>query len=174
MRRLNGSKYAKSMAAKPGFIVRDVLPEDHDKWMTLWDGYNAFYGRVGPSALPFAVTESTWTRFFESAEPVHAVVAEEDGKLLGLAHYLFHRNTTLIENTCYLQDLFTIPQERGRGVGGALIEAVADRAGKAGAGRLYWHTHETNLAARRLYDRVADNSGFIVYRKSLTDQILPK
>ena len=148
-------------------VVRDLARADYDQWLPLWDGYNAFYGRVGPTALTPEVTRSTWTRFFDASEPVHALVAARDGRLLGLTHYLFHRSTTIVEPTCYLSDLFTDPDTRGQGVGRALIMAVYQRALAAGARRVYWHTQESNATARRLYDTVAANSGFIVYRKTL-------
>src|SRR5271156_1513954 len=109
----------------------------------------------------------TWSRFFDGYEPVHALVAERSGELLGLVHYLFHRSTTTIASTCYLQDLFTLEGQRGTGIGRALIEAVYRRAKEANAGRVYWLTHETNATAMKLYDKVADKSGFVVYRKSL-------
>jgi GNAT superfamily N-acetyltransferase len=149
--------------------VRPVQPSDYDQWSPLWDGYNAFYGRSGATALDPEITRMTWARFFDPAEPVHALVAEADGELVGLTHYLFHRSTTAIDLTCYLQDLFTAPAARGRGVGRALIEGVYDAARRAGSPRVYWLTHETNDAARALYDRVAEWSGFIVYAKSSKD-----
>ena len=147
--------------------VRPVVRADYEAWLPLWDGYNEFYGRVGPTALPIEITRMTWARFFDAYEPVHALVAESEGKLVGLVHYLFHRSTTLIEPNCYLQDLFTDQRTRGKGVGRGLIEAVYERAKSAGCSRVYWLTHETNATARRLYDRVAQNTGFIVYRKML-------
>jgi GNAT superfamily N-acetyltransferase len=107
----------------------------------------------------------TWSRFFDSNEPVHALVAEKDGQLLGLAHYLFHRSTILIGPTYYLQDPFTKVAARGQGIGRALIEAVYERARIAGSPRVYWQTHETNETAMKLYDKVAERSGFVVYRK---------
>ncbi len=147
--------------------VRELRREDFPGWKPLWDGYNAFYGRSGDSALPEAVTQMTWSRFFDAYEPMHALVAECDGELLGLVHYLYHRSTIQIAPTCYLQDLYTLEAARGRGVGRALIEAVYARAAAAGAPRVYWQTHETNQVAMRLYDQVADKSGFLVYRKLL-------
>jgi len=147
--------------------VRPLRPSDQEQWLPLWDGYNAFYGRRGPTALPRAVSERTWARFFDAGEPVRALVAEVDARMAGLAHYLFHRSTIHIEPVCYLQDLFTAVSLRGLGVGRALIEAVAQQARSAGASRLYWHTHETNASARILYDQVAERSGFIVYRREL-------
>ena len=150
-----------------GLVVRAIAREDRAVWRPLWDGYNAFYGRHGETALPEAVTQTTWERFFDAGEPVHALVAEVEGRVVGLAHYLFHRSTTAITPHCYLQDLFTSEAARGRGVGRALIEAVIERARAAGSSRVYWHTHETNAAAQRLYDQVAERSGFIVYRKLL-------
>jgi GNAT superfamily N-acetyltransferase len=148
-------------------IVRSVVPGDFADWKRLWDGYNAFYGREGPTALPIATTQMTWSRFFDAYEPVHAVVAEASGRLVGLAHYLFHRSTIQIGPTCYLQDLFTEQAARGKGVGRALLEAVYERARIAGAVRVYWQTHETNTSAMRLYDKLAERSGFLVYRKAL-------
>jgi GNAT superfamily N-acetyltransferase len=147
--------------------IRPIREADYDAWRPLWDGYNAFYGRAGATALPEDITAATWARFFDPAEPVHAFVAERDGRLVGLVHYLFHRSTTAIGLTCFLQDLFTDADARGGGVGRRLIEAVYDAARAAGGPRVYWQTHETNQTAMRLYDQVAQKSGFLVYRKDL-------
>jgi GNAT superfamily N-acetyltransferase len=147
--------------------IRPVVREDFDRWLPLWLGYNAFYGRAGATALPEVVTQMTWSRFFDAYEPVHALVADSDGQLLGLTHYLFHRSTTAIHPNCYLQDLFTTSTSRGKGVGRALINGVYERAKAAGSPRVYWTTHETNSAGIELYDKVAERSGFVVYRKLL-------
>ena len=148
-------------------VVRAAAPSDQAAWRPRWDGYNRFYGRHGATALAEEVTATTWFRFFEACEPVHALVAESEHTLLGLAHYLFHRSTTQLAPTCYLQDLFTVPAARGRGVGKALIEGVCAQARLAGCARVYWHTHESNATARALYDTVAERSGFLVYRSDL-------
>jgi GNAT superfamily N-acetyltransferase len=150
-----------------GPYVRAVRESDFDSWLALWSGYNAFYGRAGATALAEEITATTWKRFFDPGEPVHGLVAELNGALVGLCHYLFHRSTTSLAPICYLQDLFTAPQVRGRGVGRALIEQVYDLARQAGARRVYWQTHESNLVAQRLYNIVAERSGFVVYRKDL-------
>jgi GNAT superfamily N-acetyltransferase len=144
--------------------VRPLQPTDRAAWAPLWDGYNAFYGRAGETALPAPITEMTWARFFDAYEPLHALVAaDESGRLLGLVHYLFHRSTTRIEPTCYLQDLFTTPESRGRGVGRALIEGVYAAVRQAGGRRVYWQTHTTNATARALYDKLARHDGFLIY-----------
>jgi len=143
--------------------IRSVTRQDYAQWLPLWDGYNAFYGRSGATALKPEITAMTWARFFDFYEPVHALVADRGGELLGLTHYLFHRSTTAIEPTCYLQDLFTDEAARGRGAGRALIEGVAAAARERGADRFYWHTQETNTTARVLYDKVARFTGFIRY-----------
>jgi GNAT superfamily N-acetyltransferase len=148
-------------------IIRAVERADFDQWLPLWQGYNAFYGRSGDTALPGDITHMTWARFFDGYEPVHALVAEIEGRLVGLAHYLFHRTTIRIEPTCYLQDLFTVEEQRGTGVGRALISAVFEQATLAGSARVYWLTHESNATAMKLYDRLAQLSGFVVYRKEL-------
>lgn len=142
-------------------MIRDAVAADYAAWLPLWRGYNEFYGRP---AFPDDITQTTWARLLAPAEPMHALLAEHDGAVVGLAHFLFHRTTTAIANTCYLQDVFVAPDVRGRGIARALIEAVHARAVAAGAARLYWQTHESNATARRLYDRIAERSGFIVYR----------
>lgn len=147
------------------FTVRPVAPNDFASWLPLWVGYQRFYGReIGDD-----VTRSTWRRFFDAYEPVHALVAEaaDGGGLLGLAHFLYHRNTSLIAPVCYMQDLFTAEAARGQGVGRALIETVYETARAAGAARVYWQTHETNATAQALYDKLAERPGFILYRKNL-------
>ena len=107
--------------------IRPVERADFAQWLPLWDGYNEFYGRSGPTALPREITDMTWARFFDAYEPVHALIAERQRRLVGLVHYLYHRSTTMLAPTCYLQDLFTLASERGQGVGRALIEAVYER-----------------------------------------------
>lgn len=144
-------------------VIRPVAATDFPQWLPLWTGYNTFYKRT----LPDAVTRTTWQRFLDPAEPMHALVAEQDGRLIGLVHYLFHRFTSMIEDNCYLADLFTNEAARGKGVGRKLIEAVYDKARDAGCSRVYWQTHETNAVAQVLYNGVAERSGFIVYRKSI-------
>jgi len=148
-------------------MIRAVESRDFEAWKVLWDGYNAFYGREGPTALPEANTRMTWSRFFDAYEPVHALIAEADGELLGLAHYLYHRSTIDINPVCYMQDLFTSHAARRKGVGRALIEAVYEHARAAGCARVYWHTYNTNATARRLYDQLAEHNGAIVYRHAL-------
>jgi GNAT superfamily N-acetyltransferase len=144
--------------------IRTVRREDYAAWQKLWDGYNAFYGRSGATALPAEVTQTTWSRFFDAYEPMHALVAESSEGMLGLTHFLYHRSTIALGPVCYLQDLFTVEAARGRGVGRALIEAVYERARAAGSSRVYWQTHESNVTAMRLYDQIAEKSGFLVYR----------
>ena len=145
--------------------IRPAAHQDYEAWKPLWDGYNAFYGREGPTALDPEITRTTWQRFFDPYEQMHALVAEADGRIIGITHYLFHRSTLTIGPACYLQDLFTATEARGQGIGAALISAVADKAKEAGCPRIYWHTRETNTVARRLYDHVAERSGAIVYHQ---------
>jgi GNAT superfamily N-acetyltransferase len=152
---------------KTSTLIRSAEPQDFAAWRPLWDGYNAFYGRVGHSALPEEITQATWSRFFNPIEPVFALVAVQEGRMVGLAHYLFHRSTTRLEPVCYLQDLFTLPAARGQGVGRALILGVYEQAACAGAKRVYWQTQSTNAAGRQLYDKVAKHLGFIVYSQDL-------
>ena len=145
-------------------IVRSVTNEDFAQWLPLWEGYNRFYER--PVFSP-EITQVTWSRFLDAYEPMYAMVAEKNGALLGLVHYLFHRSTISVAPDCYLRDLYTNEAARGHGIGRALIEGVYERAKEAGCPRVYWQTHETNLTAMKLYDKVAERSGFVVYRKLL-------
>jgi GNAT superfamily N-acetyltransferase len=147
--------------------VRPIERADYDGWRPLWDGYNAFYGRTGATALAEQITAATWERFFTASEPVRALVAEQQGRIVGLAHYLFHRSTTRLHDVCYLQDIYTEEQQRGKGIGRQLIGAVYEAARQAGCSRVYWQTRSSNAAGRALYDRVAEHKGFIVYAHEL-------
>ncbi len=142
-------------------IIRPAREADFAQWLPLWQGYQEFY-RV---RIAEDVTRTTWKRFFDDKEPVHCLVAERDGKLIGLAHYLFHRSTWLAESACYLNDLFVDPSGRRHGVARKLIEAVYEAADAQGSPKVYWLTHESNAAARLLYDQVARHGGFIQYER---------
>lgn len=148
--------------------IRPIRRADYDGWRPLWDGYNAFYGRSGVTALPEPITHATWERFFEAAEPVEALVAEREGRVVGFAHYLYHRSTSRLRDVCYLQDLFTVIELRGLGIGRQLIQGVYAAARAAGCSRVYWQTQVSNQAGRALYDKVAEHRGFIVYSHELT------
>lgn len=148
--------------------VRPVRRDDHDQWRPLWDGYNAFYGREGDTALDETITRQTWDRFFVESDPVKAMVAELDQQLVGLVHIVYHPSTSRLRDVCYLQDLFTLPSARGRGVGRALIESVCAEATRAGCSRVYWTTFEDNQTARRLYDQVTTYNGAIMYVREMT------
>jgi GNAT superfamily N-acetyltransferase len=142
--------------------IRQARPEDRAAWEPLWAGYLEFYN----FELPRAITDTTWSRFHDPAEPMTCLVAEDsDGSLIGFTHLVFHRGTWAIGDFCYLEDLFVAEAARGRGAARALIEAVYTLADQRGLERVYWLTHETNTTARKLYDQVARHLGFIQYRR---------
>lgn len=143
-------------------ITRELTPADRAEWEPLWRGYQAFY-KVD---IPRATSEVTWARLLDPAEPMHGTFALDDGgRPVGIVHTIEHRSCWTTGDYCYLQDLFVDPTVRGTGAGRALIEKVYEIAKEKGAGRVHWLTHETNDTAMLLYDRIADKSGFIQYRK---------
>jgi GNAT superfamily N-acetyltransferase len=147
--------------AKPAVLIREVAPSERAAWEPLWQGYLQFY----QSSQSKEATDETWRRIHDPKEPMFALGAFVDGKMLGLVQYLFHRSFWTTGDYCYLQDLFVANDTRGLGLGRALIEAVYAKAKAAGASRVHWLTKEDNAQARLLYDNIADRSGFIQYRK---------
>ena len=144
--------------------IRIATERDHEQWLPLWRGYQAFY-KVD---LGDEVTRCTWQRLHDPAEAMHCAVAEQPGgRLVGLVHYVFHRSCWLLNPSCYLQDLFAAPDVRGQGVGRALIEHVYAQAAQAKSARVWWLTHDSNHDAMHLYDRIAERSGFVQYRKAI-------
>ncbi|MBI4274834.1 MAG: GNAT family N-acetyltransferase [Rhizobiales bacterium] len=143
------------------YLIRPIDESERADWEPLWQGYLTFY----ETSLPRAVTDVTWARLHDPAEPMFALGAYVDGTLSGIVHYLFHRSCWTVGNYCYLQDLFVADGARNLGLGRALIAAVEAKARAAGASRVYWLTKEDNHNARALYDKVADRPGFIQYRK---------
>lgn len=147
-----------------GLEIRALTPSDEVDWRRLWTAYLAFYETV----LPEEIFRTTFARLTgDGANDYAGLLAVLDGRPVGLAHYLFHRSCWTIGDVCYLQDLYADPAVRGTGVGRALIEAVYARAAEANAAEVYWMTQEFNATARRLYDRIADKTPFIIYQKTL-------
>ncbi|WP_018389096.1 GNAT family N-acetyltransferase [Ancylobacter sp. FA202] len=144
--------------------IRALTADDHAHWLPLWQAYLVFY----EATLPAEVTQTTWQRLLDPAEPVHGALAfDAGGQAVGLAHWLFHRSTWTVGEVCYLNDLYVDASQRGQGLGRRLIEHVAADATAKGSPKVYWLTHETNLTAQRLYNGVAERTGFIQYRKPL-------
>jgi GNAT superfamily N-acetyltransferase len=149
--------------------IRALTVQDRAAWEPLWQGYLSFY----KASLPAHITNTTWARLMDPAEPMHVWGAfegeklPEPQKLLGIVHCVTHRTTWSDKGNCYLQDLFTVPEARGKGIARALIEHVYREAEAMGCYRVYWQTHESNAEAQVLYNKVAERSGFIVYRKNL-------
>ena len=145
-------------------LIRPLQPDDFPQWSSLWTAYLQFY----QTSVPEAVYASTFARLLgDDPRDFSALVADQDGQLLGLTHYLFHRHAWKIEEVCYLQDLYVAPETRGTGLGRLLIEAVYARADAAGAPAVYWLTQDFNAEARKLYDRVAKVTPFIRYVRPL-------
>jgi GNAT superfamily N-acetyltransferase len=149
------------MAMADKIQIRPVGEDERAAWEPLWAGYLTFY----KATLAPGASDVAWARFHDPDEPMFLLGAYVEGKLTGIVHYLFHRSTWTPGDYCYLQDLFVIDSARGLGLGRALIEAVYEKAKAAGASRVHWLTQTTNAQARVLYDQVADNSGFMQYRK---------
>ena len=143
-------------------IIRPLAREDRPEWTRLWSAYLTFY----ETTLPEEVYETYFERLLgDDAQDFNGFVAELDGKLVGLTHYLFHPHGWKLEKTCYLQDLFAHPEVRGQGIGRALIEAVYKAADANGTPSVYWLTQDFNATARQLYDRIGTKTPFIVYRR---------
>lgn len=147
----------------PSRSIHLLTAGDHDAWYPLWRGYQAFY----ETDIPEAASRVAWERLLAPEEPMHGALALEDGRPVGLVHHLEHRSFWTVGNYCYLQDLFVAPEARGGGIGRMLIEHVYAEARRRGCSRVHWLTQEGNTTARRLYDRIAERSGFIQYRKLL-------
>ncbi|SHG65963.1 Ribosomal protein S18 acetylase RimI [Cognatiyoonia sediminum] len=148
--------------AKLPVTIRELRSEDRDAWQALWTAYLEFY----ESSVADVVYDTTFARLLgDDPQDYTCLVAEHDGKLVGLTHYLFHRHNWRVENVVYLQDLYAVPEARGLGVGRALIEAVYKAADAAGCPSVYWTTQDDNVTAQKLYDRIATKTNFIKYQR---------
>ncbi|AMB86349.1 GNAT family acetyltransferase [Pseudomonas agarici] len=143
--------------------IRPVTAADQAAWRPLWQAYLKFY----ETELPDTVYQSTWQRFLDPDDTTHAALAWQDGKAVGLVHFIYHRSTWSVQDSCYLQDLFVAPDVRGAGLGRLLIEHVYVTSAQAGCAKVHWLTHETNATAIQLYERIAERPGFIHFRKVL-------
>lgn len=142
--------------------IRPVTADDHNAWLPLWQAYLRFY----EADLAPAVSDVTWQRLLDPAEPCHSALAWQEGQAIGMVNFIYHRSNWSLNNACYLQDLFVAPDRRGTGLGRALIEHVYASAAADGCDKVHWLTHETNATAIQLYERIAQRSGFIQFRKT--------
>jgi GNAT superfamily N-acetyltransferase len=143
--------------------IRPLSADQHAAWLPLWRGYQAFYKTdIAPE-----VSAVTWSRLLEPAEPMGAALAWNGSTAVGMVHHIRHRSCWTTGDYVYLQDLFVSPEARGGGVGRKLIEYVYEFARAAGCARVHWLTHESNANAMLLYDRIAERSGFVQYRRSV-------
>ncbi|MEP1935060.1 MAG: GNAT family N-acetyltransferase [Paracoccaceae bacterium] len=142
--------------------IRPLRDDDRTEWTEMWTDYLAYY----ETTLPQDIYQSTFARLLgDDPRDFNGLVAEKDGRLLGLTHFVYHRHGWKIEDVCYLQDLYARPESRGSGVGRALIEAVYAIAERDGAPSVYWLTQDFNETARRLYDHVGVLTPFIKYQR---------
>ena len=144
--------------------IKPATAADHDQWLPLWQAYLTFYN----TELPAEVSESTWQRFLDPAEPTQLAIAWQGDKAVGIVQFIYHRSNWSIGNSCYLQDLFVSPEIRGTGAGRLLIEHVYATARDNHCAKAHWLTHETNATAIQLYERIAERPGFIQFRKALS------
>jgi GNAT superfamily N-acetyltransferase len=142
-------------------FVCPVTADDRETWLALWQAYLRFY----QTDLAPAVSDVTWQRLLDPNEPCHSALAWREGQAVGMVNYIYHRSNWSVSNACYLQDVFVTPDRRGTGLGRALIEYVYASATADGCDKVHWLTHETNATAIQLYERIADRSGFIQFRK---------
>ena len=144
--------------------IKPATAADHDQWLPLWQAYLSFY----KTELPAEVSQSTWERFLDPAEPTQLALAWKDDEAVGMVQFIYHRSNWSIGNSCYLQDLFVSPEVRGTGAGRLLIEHVYATAKDNQCAKVHWLTHETNATAIQLYERIAERPGFILFRKALS------
>lgn len=142
-------------------VIRELRSSDRAAWDVLWPGYLEFYEHD----LEQEITEVLWRRLMDPADQPYGLVAVAGTEIVGFVHYHFHLSTWSVAGYCYLEDLFVSSAARGKGAGRALIEAVYRAADARGATRVYWHTENSNTQARALYDKLADLSPFVQYRR---------
>ena len=145
-------------------VLRKLMPADKAQWLELWAGYLTFYEH----ALSTEQTELSWQRLLSSSDGLNALVAEQAGQLIGLAHYFWTPSTWQQNQDLYLEDLFVSPEVRGNGVGRKLIEELIQICKNAGGSKVHWQTHFTNKTAIGLYEKLGKQSEFIVFETKLS------
>jgi GNAT superfamily N-acetyltransferase len=141
--------------------IAHATAEDYPDWRAMWDGYCAFY----EVTIPEHVTQQSWARILDPLSSVKALIARDaaTAEALGMCNYILHANTWTYGPVCYLEDLFTHPHVRGKGVGKALIDRLVELGKSNGWARVYWMTRENNATARRLYDQYNKADDFVRY-----------
>jgi ribosomal protein S18 acetylase RimI-like enzyme len=140
-------------------IIRRIASTDYNHWLTLWTEYCLFYGRE-PAA---EVTAYTWSRLMNLASRIFGIVAEVDGRVVGIANCVMHENTNTLQPVCYLQDLYVDREARAVGIGKQMIDWLLAEMMAQGWARVCLATKENNYRARGMYDKFTPHSGFLRY-----------
>jgi GNAT superfamily N-acetyltransferase len=143
--------------------IRPLELRDADEWNILWAGYLEFY----EAEISREQTQLTWQRLNEPSFDMHGLVAELDGKVVGIAHYSFTYSSWAASPHLYLEDLFVDPEHRGKGIGKELILALEEPAKARGSEKIYWETHKDNKMAKSLYEGIAELSEFVTYSREV-------
>ena len=139
--------------------IRFLLPADEARWRVLFRAYREFY------ELPQSeeVVSRAWGWFMDPRHECKALVAEVDGEILGFAHHRRFSSPYTGTTGLFLDDLFTDPAARGRGVGRALIGRLTEMAAAEGHALVQWVTAEDNHQAQALYDTLAKRTNWVTY-----------
>ena len=144
-------------------LLRALKPTYKPQWLELLAGYLTFYEHeLSPEQI-----ELSWQRLLNSSDGLNALVAEQAGQLVGLAHYFWTPSTWQQNQDLYLEDLFVSPTLRGQGVGKKIIEELIRICKDAGGSKVHWQTHHTNETAIALYEKLGKQSEFIVFETKL-------
>ena len=140
-------------------IIRSVHPDDESVWQALYRGYADFY------QVPIS-DETLKTVFGWLMNPNHVLegrVMEQDGALIGLAHFRVMPSPLRGADVGFLDDLFIHPDARGGRLGEAILAHLQAVAKERGWAFIRWITAEDNARARTLYDRTAQQTDWILY-----------
>ena len=140
-------------------LIRPPVAADRPEWERLYAGYAAFYKVTQTPEMRATV----WGWLHDPAHQTRGLVAEEEGRLIGLAHFRPFARPLSASTGGFLDDLFVDPAARGSGAADALIAARADEGRKQGWTVIRWITAEDNYRARALYDRVAEKTKWATY-----------
>jgi ribosomal protein S18 acetylase RimI-like enzyme len=109
------------------------------------------------------ILDTLWSWIHDESHDVKGLCFEFEGKIVGIAHYRTMPRPIKGQYIGFLDDLFVEPEFRGQQIAQNLITHLKSLSKANNWGGIRWITHSSNENAKKLYDKIANNTGFELY-----------
>ena len=140
-------------------MIREIKPTDKEEWENLYKGYAKFY----KVEMNKTILKTVWNWIHDKNHEVEGIVYEINNRIVGLAHYRKMPRPLRGQEIGFLDDLYVDPDYRRKGIGEKFLNYLKELSKSRGWNLVRWLTHDDNIKAKSLYDRVAEKTNWDLY-----------